>query len=190
MLQSPSTMPHRLNKALRQPKLLPTPWQTQAHWLEHYSVWRLGSNRVDLSEHLVMADPSTLNAVLSLIPKANLDQKNAIGNGLGLAALELARRDLKDATTVQQAIVRALMTRLSLRSRRASSNAASPSPFPIAFFWSRLARIIRERTALRVLGSAITRSRTVDTIEPPPNIRQCAWVCQEVAIVLVAAALC
>lgn len=72
--------------------------------LEHYPFG--GGSIVSTVRDLVMADPSTLNAVLSLIPKANLDQKNAIGNGLGLAALELARRDLKDATTVQQAIVR------------------------------------------------------------------------------------
>jgi hypothetical protein len=55
---------------------------------------------------LVQADMKTVDALLSLAPSAYTDQKNAIGTGLGLAALALVRTNPQAGTVIQNAIVR------------------------------------------------------------------------------------
>jgi hypothetical protein len=54
---------------------------------------------------LVQADIQTISALLGLVATANTEQKNAIGTGLGLAALDLVRTNPQAGTTIQNALV-------------------------------------------------------------------------------------
>ena len=55
---------------------------------------------------LAQADMRTLDPLLSLVATANEQQKNALGTGLGLAALELERSNPQAASIIQTALVR------------------------------------------------------------------------------------
>ena len=65
-----------------------------------------GGSMVSDVTALVEADLQTVNALLSLVPTSNQEQKNAIGTGLGLAALALVGTNPQAATTLQDALVR------------------------------------------------------------------------------------
>jgi hypothetical protein len=65
-----------------------------------------GGSMVSDVTALVEADLQTVNALLSLVPTSNEEQKNAIGTGLGLAALALVGTNPQAATTLQDALVR------------------------------------------------------------------------------------
>jgi hypothetical protein len=47
-----------------------------------------------------------VDPLLSLVATANSEQKNALGTGLGLAALDLARSNPQAASVIQNALVR------------------------------------------------------------------------------------
>jgi hypothetical protein len=64
-----------------------------------------GSMVADVRD-LAQADMRTLDPLLSLVATANTEQKNALGTGLGLAALELERNNPQAATIIQIALVR------------------------------------------------------------------------------------
>jgi hypothetical protein len=72
--------------------------------LTHYPLG--GGSMVSDVAALVEADLQTVNALLSLVPASNQEQKNALGTGLGLAALALAGTNPQAATTLQEALVR------------------------------------------------------------------------------------
>jgi hypothetical protein len=65
-----------------------------------------GGSMVSDVQDLVEADMQTVDPLLSLVATANSEQKNALGTGLGLAALELARSNPQAASTIQNALVR------------------------------------------------------------------------------------
>ena len=64
-----------------------------------------GSMVADVRD-LAQADMRTLDPLLSLVATANTEQKNALGTGLGLAALELERNNPQAASIIQIALVR------------------------------------------------------------------------------------
>ena len=65
-----------------------------------------GGSMVSDVQDLVTADMQTLDPLLSLVATANSEQKNALGTGLGLAALDLARSNPQAASIIQNALVR------------------------------------------------------------------------------------
>lgn len=65
-----------------------------------------GGAMVSAVRDLVQADPKTVDALLTLVASANEDQKNAIGTGLGLAAMALVRTNPQEGTIIQDAIVK------------------------------------------------------------------------------------
>lgn len=56
---------------------------------------------------LAASDPSTLNPIIDLLATANPSQTNAIGTGLGQAALAVVKTDQSYAATIQAALVAA-----------------------------------------------------------------------------------
>ena len=65
-----------------------------------------GGSMVSDVRDLAQADMRTLDPLLSLVATANEQQKNALGTGLGLAALELERNNPQAASIIQTALVR------------------------------------------------------------------------------------
>jgi len=65
-----------------------------------------GGSMVSDVQDLVEADMQTVDPLLSLVATANSEQKNALGTGLGLAALDLARSNPQAASIIQNALVR------------------------------------------------------------------------------------
>jgi hypothetical protein len=65
-----------------------------------------GGSMVSDVRDLVQTDMQTLNPLLSLVATANSEQKNALGTGLGLAALDLERGNPQAALVIQNALVR------------------------------------------------------------------------------------
>src|SRR5580704_1833434 len=65
-----------------------------------------GGSMVSDVRDLVTADMQTVDPLLSLVATANSEQKNALGTGLGLAALDLARSNPQAASVIQNALVR------------------------------------------------------------------------------------
>ena len=65
-----------------------------------------GGSMVSDVQDLAQADMRTLDPLLSLVATANDQQKNALGTGLGLAALELERSNPQAASIIQNALVR------------------------------------------------------------------------------------
>ena len=65
-----------------------------------------GGSMVTDVRDLAQADMRTLDPLLSLVATANEQQKNALGTGLGLAALELERSNPQAASIIQNALVR------------------------------------------------------------------------------------
>ena len=65
-----------------------------------------GGSMVSDVQDLARADMRTLDPLLSLVATANEQQKNALGTGLGLAALELERNNPQAASIIQTALVR------------------------------------------------------------------------------------
>ena len=65
-----------------------------------------GGSMVTDVRDLAQADTRTLDPLLSLVATANEQQKNALGTGLGLAALELERNNPQAASIIQTALVR------------------------------------------------------------------------------------
>ena len=65
-----------------------------------------GGSMVSDVRDLAQADMRTLDPLLSLVATANEQQKNALGTGLGLAALELERNNPQAASIIQNALVR------------------------------------------------------------------------------------
>jgi len=65
-----------------------------------------GGSMVSDVRDLVEADMQTVDPLLSLVATANSEQKNALGTGLGLAALDLARSNPQAASIIQNALVR------------------------------------------------------------------------------------
>src|SRR3984957_2146914 len=65
-----------------------------------------GGSMVSDVRDLVTTDMQTVNPLLSLVATANTDQKNALGTGLGLAALDLERSNPQAASVIQNALVR------------------------------------------------------------------------------------
>ena len=65
-----------------------------------------GGSMVTDVQDLAQADMRTLDPLLSLVATANDQQKNALGTGLGLAALELERNNPQAASIIQTALVR------------------------------------------------------------------------------------
>ena len=65
-----------------------------------------GGSMVSDVRDLVQTDMQTLNPLLSLVPTANSEQKNALGTGFGLAALDLERSNPQAALVIQNALVR------------------------------------------------------------------------------------
>ena len=65
-----------------------------------------GGSMVTDVRDLAQADMRTLDPLLSLVATANEQQKNALGTGLGLAALELERSNPQAASIIQTALVR------------------------------------------------------------------------------------
>jgi hypothetical protein len=65
-----------------------------------------GGSMVAAVTGLVQADLGTLGALTGLAATANQDQKNAIGSGIGLAALELIRTNPQAGQIIQDAIVK------------------------------------------------------------------------------------
>jgi hypothetical protein len=65
-----------------------------------------GGSMVSDVQDLVTADMQTVDPLLSLVATANSEQKNALGTGLGLAALDLARSNPQAASAIQNALVR------------------------------------------------------------------------------------
>ena len=65
-----------------------------------------GGSMVSDVRDLVTADMQTVDPLLSLVATANSEQKNALGTGLGLAALDLARSNPQSASAIQNALVR------------------------------------------------------------------------------------
>ena len=64
-----------------------------------------GGSMVSDVSSLVEADIQTVNPLVGLVPSANADQKNALGTGLGLAALGLVGANPQAATLIQNALV-------------------------------------------------------------------------------------
>lgn len=64
-----------------------------------------GGTMVSEVRDLVTGDLGTVSALLALAPRATLDQRIAIGTGLGLAALILVRSNPQAGTTIQNAIL-------------------------------------------------------------------------------------
>lgn len=67
---------------------------------------RGGGSMVADVRDFVVADLQVLDPLLALVPNANRDQKNAIGTGLGLAAMSLVRTNPKAGTIIQQALAK------------------------------------------------------------------------------------
>jgi hypothetical protein len=65
-----------------------------------------GGSMVSDVRDLVTADMQTLDPLLSLVATANSEQKNALGTGFGLAALDLERSNPQAASVIQNALVR------------------------------------------------------------------------------------
>jgi hypothetical protein len=65
-----------------------------------------GGSMVSDVTALVEADLQTVNALLSLVPTSNQEQKKPKPTGLGLAALALVGTNPQAATTLQDAVVR------------------------------------------------------------------------------------
>jgi hypothetical protein len=65
-----------------------------------------GGSMVSDVQSLVEADMKTVDPLLALVATANSEQKNALGTGLGLAALDLARNNPQAASILQNALVR------------------------------------------------------------------------------------
>ena len=65
-----------------------------------------GGSMVSDVQDLVEADMQTLDPLLSLVATANSEQKNALGTGLGLAALDLAHNNPQAASIIQNALVK------------------------------------------------------------------------------------
>jgi hypothetical protein len=65
-----------------------------------------GGSMVSDVRDLVQTDMQTLNPLLSLVATANSEQKNALGTGFGLAALDLERSNPQAALVIQNALVR------------------------------------------------------------------------------------
>lgn len=65
-----------------------------------------GGDLVSAVRHLVLDDLGTVNPLLSLATTATVDQKNAIGTGVGLAALSVLSSNPQAASTIQQALAR------------------------------------------------------------------------------------
>ena len=65
-----------------------------------------GGSMVSDVQDLAQAVMRTLDPLLSLVATANGQQKNALGTGLGLAALDLARSNPQAASVIQNALVR------------------------------------------------------------------------------------
>ena len=65
-----------------------------------------GGSMVSDVQDLVQADMQTVDPLLSLVATANDQQKNALGTGLGLAALDLERNNPQSASIIQNALVR------------------------------------------------------------------------------------
>lgn len=66
-----------------------------------------GGGLISRIRDLAASDPSTLNAIIDLLAKANPSQTNAIGTGLGQAALVVVKTDQAYAATIQAALVAA-----------------------------------------------------------------------------------
>jgi hypothetical protein len=65
-----------------------------------------GGSMVSDVRDLVTADMQTVDPLLSLVATANSEQKNALGTGFGLAALDLERGNPQAASIIQNALVR------------------------------------------------------------------------------------
>jgi hypothetical protein len=65
-----------------------------------------GGDLVSAVRHLTSADLSTLEPLLSLAATATGDQKNAIGTGIGLAALSFLPANPQAASIIQSALAR------------------------------------------------------------------------------------
>jgi hypothetical protein len=65
-----------------------------------------GGSMVSDVRDLVTADMQTVDPLLSLVATANSEQKNALGTGFGLAALDLERGNPQAASVIQNALVR------------------------------------------------------------------------------------
>jgi hypothetical protein len=65
-----------------------------------------GGSMVSDVRDLVQTDMQTVNPLLSLVATANSEQKNALGTGFGLAALDLERGNPQAASVIQNALVR------------------------------------------------------------------------------------
>jgi hypothetical protein len=63
-----------------------------------------GGTLVSAIRNLVLADPSTLNSIISLLSTASSAQQTAIGSGLGQAAQALVRTNPTVATQIQDAV--------------------------------------------------------------------------------------
>ena len=71
-------------------------------WLAKYPSG--GAVMISAVRDLVASDPTALSAILSLVNGANADQLNALGTGLGQAALICLGTDQSFATEIQQAV--------------------------------------------------------------------------------------
>ncbi len=63
-----------------------------------------GSALIAQIRDLVASDPATLQPIIQLLANANPDQRDALGIGLGQAALTCLRVDQASATGIQQAV--------------------------------------------------------------------------------------
>lgn len=63
-----------------------------------------GAQMISMIRDLVASDPTTLPLILDLAAKANADQINAIGTGLGDGALICVKTDQAFATEIQQMV--------------------------------------------------------------------------------------
>jgi hypothetical protein len=64
-----------------------------------------GGGMVSTTRTLVLTDLKTLNSLLTLASSATVDQKNAIGTGIGLAALVLLPSNPQAGALIQNALV-------------------------------------------------------------------------------------
>jgi hypothetical protein len=63
-----------------------------------------GAKMISEVRDLALSNPATLNALVSLLTNANLDQQKALGAGLGQAALIAVKTDQAYAAQIQKAV--------------------------------------------------------------------------------------
>ena len=91
-----------------------------------------GARMISMVRDLVASNPAMLPRVLDLSASSNADQINAIGTGLGQAALVCSRGDPAFANEIQQMVAAVNVQPLAVTFAAVAGNSSAPAAVPAA----------------------------------------------------------